>query len=80
MTGQLEPKVMGLTFAAVAFFFDITGYVWHGLLSQPSIMNILYPRFWGDATLLLYGLVGSLVYAFAIGYVFAYAYNYFVVK
>ena len=66
---------MAIAVTLFALFVDITGWIWHGLLGQPSVMNTLYPGFWSSPTLLLYGLIGSLVYAFILGYVFAWVYN-----
>lgn len=75
MVEKLNPKVIAKTFAIVTLFIDLTGYVWHGLLRQPSFMNLLYPGFWGNWTLMLYGLIGSVVYAFILGWVFALIHN-----
>jgi len=75
MAEKLNPIVLAKTFAIVTLFVDLTGYVWHGILGQPSFMNQLYPGFWSNWTLMLYGLVGSLVYAFILGWVFAWVYN-----
>jgi len=71
----LNPKAFGLASAAVAFLMDAAGYVWHGMLQQPSIMNLLYPGFWSSPSLLFFGLVGTVVGAYAAGYVFAWLYN-----
>ena len=70
-----KTEVMAMTFAVFTFFVDITGWVWHSLLGQPSVMNTLYSGFWSSYTLMLYGLVGTVVYAYALGYVFAWIYN-----
>lgn len=75
MTEKLNPKVLAATFAIFTFVIDLTGYVWHGLLGQPSIMNQLYPGFWSNWTLMLYGLAGTVIYAYALGYIFALIYN-----
>ncbi len=72
---MLKTKTMAVTFAVFTFFIDITGWIWHGLMGQPSVMNTLYPGFWSNYTLMLYGLLGTVVYAFIVGYVFAWIYN-----
>ena len=75
MTSKLEPKVLAVTFTLVILVLDITGYIWHGALNQPSIMNLLYPGFWSNTTLLALGLIGSLIGAYLFGYIFATIYN-----
>ena len=72
---MLKPKVMAMTFAVFTFFLDITGYIWHGLMGQPSMVNVLYSGFWSNWTLMLWGLVLTVIYAFATGYIFAWIYN-----
>ena len=72
---MFKTRTMAITFAVFTFFMDIIGWVWHSLLGQPSTMNLLYPGFWSNYTLMLYGLVGTVVYAYALGYVFALLYN-----
>ncbi len=71
----IKAKPLAVTLAAMTFLLDLSGYVWHGLLGQPSIMNILYPGFWSNWTLMLYGLVGTVVGAYITGYVFAWIYD-----
>ncbi len=74
--GKINPKQLAITFAVATFVLvDVAGYVWHGLLGQPSFMNILYPGFWSNWTLMGYGLVLSLAYAYLSGYVVAVIYN-----
>jgi len=75
MVDKLNPKALAITFVLFTVVFDLTGYVWHGLLKQPSMLNQTYPGFWSDYTLMLYGLMGSVIYAYAIGYVFAWIFN-----
>ena len=75
MVERLNPKVLAVTFTLVALLLDISGYIWHGLLGQTSFMNLLYPNFWSNWSLMLYYLVLTLVWAFVFGYVFALMYN-----
>lgn len=75
MGDKIRPKPLAVTFAAVTFLLDTSGYVWHGLLEQPSIMNILYPGFWSNWTLMGIGLIGTVIGAYILGYVFAWIYN-----
>jgi hypothetical protein len=72
---KLNEKSFALASAAVTFIVDIVGYIWHGLLQQPSVMNILYPGFWTDYTLMFLGLIGTVAGAYILGYIFALAYN-----
>lgn len=71
----LNPKSLAIASAITALIVDVASYVYHGLLQQPSTMNLLYPGFWGNPALLAYGLVGTLIGAFVLGYVFAWLYN-----
>jgi hypothetical protein len=76
MAENLSAKGVASSLAlTVLVFVDLLGYLWHGLLGNPSIMEILYPGFWSRLDLMLYGLVGTVVYAYVIGYFFAIAYN-----
>ena len=72
---KLNEKSFALASAIVAFIVDIAGYVWHGLLQQPSVMNILYSGFWSNYTLMFLGLAGTVAGAYIVGYIFAWAYN-----
>ena len=58
MADKIRPKQLAVTFVVVAFLFDVVGYIWHGILGQPSIMNVLYPGFWSNWTLMGMALVG----------------------
>ena len=71
----LSVKSFSFASAAITFVLDVSGYVWHGLLQQPSMMNILYPGFWSNPALLALGLIGTVVGAYALGYLFAWTYN-----
>lgn len=73
----LDPKAFGLAAAVVTALADIAGYVWHGLLGQPSLVRILYPGFWSNPVLLALGLAGTVAAAYALGYIFAWKYNKF---
>ena len=71
----LNEKSFALASAAIAFIVDIAGYLWHGILQQPSVMNILYPGFWNNYILMFLGLIGTVVGACILGYIFAWSYN-----
>ena len=75
MANKLDEKVLANALVLFALFVDITGWLWLGLLGQPSILNTLYPGFWQTPRLLLFGLVGSLIVAYVYGYAFAKIYN-----
>ncbi len=72
---RLNPKAFAFASAFVTAVADISGYVWHGLLQQPSIMSTLYPGFWSSWVLMILGLVGTVVAAYVLGYAFAWASN-----
>ena len=75
MANKINPKAFALASAGITFVVDIAGYIWHGLLQQPSVMNILYSGFWSNYTLMFLGLIGTVVGAYTLGYIFAWAYN-----
>ncbi len=80
MGDKIHPKALSLALAAVTILMDIIGYVYHGLMQQPSLVNLLYPGFWSNPLLMFYGLIGTLAMALAFGYIFALAYNYLLGK
>ena len=75
MTEKIKPKILAISFTLFTIFLEATGFVCHGLLGMPSIMNSVYPGFWSNPELLLLAFVGSLVYAYIAGYIFALIYN-----
>ncbi len=75
MVEKIKPKVLAVTFTIAAFIIDVAGYVWHGLLGQPSILNVIYPGFWSNWSLMLTALVACLISAYVFGYVLAWIYN-----
>ncbi|MFH0832502.1 MAG: hypothetical protein V1900_02145 [Candidatus Aenigmatarchaeota archaeon] len=75
MAEKLNPKVLAATFAIIALIFDLVAYIWHGLLKEPSVMNLVYPSFWTNWSLMIYALVSCLVFSYIFGYVFACVYN-----
>lgn len=76
MVEKLNPHSLGVTFVITALiFFDLVGYVWHSILGQPSILNLLYPGFWSNWTLMGLAVVACIIYSYAFGYVFALVYN-----
>jgi predicted CDP-diglyceride synthetase/phosphatidate cytidylyltransferase len=80
MVNKINPKVLAISFLLITLFWDIVGYIWHGLLRQPSVIDIVYPSFWSSPTLLLYGLIGTLISAYICGYIFALIYNWSSIK
>ena len=36
----INPKVLAVTFALVTLIIDLVEYAWHGLIRQPSVMNL----------------------------------------
>lgn len=71
----ISPRAAGVTLAATTAAMDILGYVWHGLLRQPSVVNLIYPGFWGNPTLMFYGLAGTVALGYVFGALAARVYN-----
>ncbi|MBS3054454.1 MAG: hypothetical protein J4431_02875 [Candidatus Aenigmarchaeota archaeon] len=71
----LKPQALGIASSATVAVVDVAGYIWHGLMGQPSVMDILYPGFWTSPLMLALGLAGSVAAAYGLGYFFALAYN-----
>ena len=71
----LKLTSFGRASAFVALIFDAIGYIWHGILRQPSFADIFYPGFWSNPALLAAGLIGTVAGAYILGYAFAWAYN-----
>lgn len=74
---MLNPHALALAAAIVTLVMDIAGFLWHGMMGQPSMMGYMYPGFWGMPSMLLIGLVASVVGAYILGYLFALVYNRF---
>ncbi len=73
---KLDEKIVAWTFVVFTFLvLDLPGWVWHSFLGQPSIINMIYFGFWQNTQLMLLGLVGSLVYAYIAGIIFAKTWN-----
>lgn len=72
---KLNREAFARASALITVVVDVIGYLWHGLLKQPSIMDVIYPGFWGNWTLMLIGLAGTAAGAYLLGYLFAWAYN-----
>ncbi len=75
MANAIKPKAMAATFAVLAFILDIAGYLWHGMMGQPSMMNLMYAGFWRSNTMMIYGLLASVIGAYILGWLFAVTYN-----
>lgn len=71
----LDPKSVSVALVAVTLLIDVGGYLWHGFLGQPSIINVVYPGFWSDWTLMASALACTVLVAYVSGYVFAWVYN-----
>ncbi len=72
---SLNRHAFGLASAIVVVIVELSGYLWHGMMGQPSMMNFMYPGFWGNPAMMLIALAASVVFAYAAGYAFAWLYN-----
>ena len=72
---SLNPHAFGLAAAIVTLLVELFGYLWHGMMGQPSMMSFMYPGFWGNPVMMLTALAASVVFAYAAGYAFAWLYN-----
>lgn len=75
MANTIKPKVMAVTFAVLTLILDVAGYLWHGIMGQPSMMNLMYAGFWRSTNMMAAGLVASVIGAYILGWLFAVTYN-----
>lgn len=77
---KLDIKVTALASGVFGVLTAITGVLWHGLLKQPSFMNLLYPGFWNNPINYLVALVASFALGLIYGALFAWSYNWILKK
>lgn len=71
----LNVKQFALTVGFFGLFVAVTGIIWHGLLGQPSILNLIYADFWSSPLNWLLALAGAFLSGVVYGGAFAYIYN-----
>src|SRR3989338_2167365 len=59
---SLNPHAFGLAAAIVTLLVELFGYLWHGMMGQPSMMSFMYPGFWGNSVMMLTALAASVVF------------------
>ncbi|OGI15586.1 hypothetical protein A3K63_01570 [Candidatus Micrarchaeota archaeon RBG_16_49_10] len=75
MTDKINPRALAITFLLVDSIWTALAYIWHGLLRQPSGVDLIYPGFWTNPTILLLATLGCLASAYATGYMSALIFN-----
>ncbi len=77
---KLDVNIFSITLGLFGILVAITGVIWHGILGQPSVMNLLYPDFFSNTVnwlvLIIAFFIGGLIY----GALVAWTYNYVIDK
>ncbi|MBI4167615.1 MAG: hypothetical protein HY515_01520, partial [Candidatus Aenigmarchaeota archaeon] len=45
---ELDEKIVTVATGLFGSVVALTGIIWHGMMGQPSMMNLMYPGFWGS--------------------------------
>ena len=72
---ELDESIVAVATGVFGVAVAVTGILWHGLLRQPSMMNAMYPNFWGSPVNFVVALVGGFVLGAFYGWLFAVVYN-----
>ncbi len=72
---ELDENVVATAGGLFGSVVAVTGIVWHGLLRQPSMMNVMYPGFWGSGFNFVVALAGGFVLGAVYSWLFAVVYN-----
>ncbi len=78
MANKMHPlnvRTVAMATGLFGLFAMATGVVWHGILGQPSIMNLVYPGFWSSQLNWLIALVIGFVAGKIYGAAFAWIFN-----
>lgn len=72
---KAKPRVLGKTFAVLGLIIGIAGAVWHGLLGQPSLMELVYPWFsfanpLHAAGIIILWVVGGYIFGFLLAAIY----------
>lgn len=72
---QLDERIVATATGLFGAVASLTGILWHGMMGQPSMMNLMYPNFWGSMMNYPVALVGGFVLGAFYGWLFAVVYN-----
>lgn len=72
---ELDESIVAVATGAFGAAVAFTGIIWHGMLRQPSIMNMMYLNFWGSPVNYVVALVGGFALGAFYGWLFAVVYN-----
>ena len=74
MADKLNPKAFAIALTILVLIGDLIGFFGFGMVGMRSMMGgyMGFGLGWGFA---FFGLIGSLIVAFAAGYLFAWLYN-----
>lgn len=72
---ELDEKIVTVATGLFGAVAAATGIVWHGLFGQPSMMNLMYPGFWGSGMNYLIAIIGGFILGAFYGWLFAVVYN-----
>jgi len=73
---SLSPTASGVAGAILGFIVGLIGFVWHGMMAQPTFMGMMYRTFsYLHPGWFLVILLTLVVTGFVFGYLFAAFYN-----
>lgn len=72
---ELDEKIVTVATGLFGAVVAVTGILWHGMIGQPSMMNLMYPGFWGSMMNYPVVLVGGFILGAFYGWLFAVVYN-----
>lgn len=79
MAEKMNPKAFAIALTLLAFVLYLLGFAGRGMLGSPYMMGMMYSGYLATGavswSLSLLGLIGTLVAAFVLGYIFALLYN-----
>ncbi len=72
---ELDEKIVATAAGLFGAVVAATGIIWHGMLGQPSMMNMMYSGFSGNALSYPVALIGGFILGAFYGWLFAVVYN-----